>query len=262
MLSRLRGKIFERFGKSYWIADFDDAVAQNGRLEAAAVVQRIEYRGQLGNLDQVGARLEQANAAHAHSAHGEFTVQQLDQRHAPRNDVAPGLLGDRFDAEFLGSQPQHLILYQTHSLVRPIDRIPRVAKEPVAFQTAICKRAHFGKWNHLSLGLGSDEDVSDTAVPYPARGLVTAPQFDGYFLRHRPNCLGHKFLPKRHRPLSYSVAGASTTGFYDRNGIIPPRRQRTACLRSAARFCLPRTKQLMACHPDVRAFLRRPASGP
>ena len=103
------------------------------------MIERFENARELGDFNEMAAGLEQTDAAHEHAADGKFTMEQFDQRHASSDDIAPGFLADRFDAELPGGKLQNFIFDKTHRLVRTIDGIPALAKKPVAFQTAVGK---------------------------------------------------------------------------------------------------------------------------
>src|SRR5687767_4194723 len=150
----------------------------------------------------MAAGLEQTDAAHEHAADGELAMQQFDQRHASSDDIAPGFLADRCDAELLGGELQNFIFDETHRLVRTIDGIPGVVKKPITFQTAVGKSAYLGKGHHLRRRLRRDENFADASLPHRVIGFEAAPQLDRHFFRHGPNSLGHIASLKRHRPLN------------------------------------------------------------
>jgi hypothetical protein len=85
------------------VADTDGAVADDGGLEATAVLQGSEYSCHLGNFLQMAARLKEPETPHEHSAHGKFAIEEIDQRHTSRDYIASAFVGECLGAELGGS---------------------------------------------------------------------------------------------------------------------------------------------------------------
>jgi hypothetical protein len=96
----------------------------------------------------MAARLEEPNATQDDISDGEFAIQQLNQRHAARDNITPTFVAEYFCSKLGCSRLESLLFNDTDRFVRPFGRFPGIAEKPVAFQAPVRKGAHFGHAHH------------------------------------------------------------------------------------------------------------------
>ena len=106
------------------VANTDNTVSQNCRLESTAMIERLEDPGELRDLYQMTARFEETDAAHPDVTDHKLSVQQIDQGNTPSYNVSAGFLRNRFESEFFCGELEHFILDKTHGFIGPGNGVP------------------------------------------------------------------------------------------------------------------------------------------
>src|SRR5690348_3917120 len=115
------------------IANRNHSVAQDCGFQPAAMVQRLENPRELRDLYQMTARLKQTDAAHPDVSDHELSVQQIDQGNTASDNIAASFLRDRFQPELFRGELEHLVFDEAHGFIGPIDGVPGLPKEAIAF---------------------------------------------------------------------------------------------------------------------------------
>src|SRR5262245_20832645 len=121
------------------------------------------------------AGLKEADAAHDHVADGELPIQKLDEWNTAGDNIAPRFVAKHLRAQLGRGLLDSFLFDKTYRFVWPFGRIPRFAKKAVAFQAAVCKRAHFGHTDHRFGRLWSDVQRDNFTLPVGAGDFKTAP---------------------------------------------------------------------------------------
>src|SRR5258705_11374653 len=95
--------------RSNCVADPNDIAGDDLGAQAAAMDQAAQ-RALATEFFQVGARLAKTRAAQRHGADGELPADQMIQRHAARDDIAPRESRVDFDAVFSLQAPDRFDL--------------------------------------------------------------------------------------------------------------------------------------------------------
>ena len=155
--------------------------------------QGTKYSGDFRDLFQMAARLKEPDAAHDHTADGEFAIQEFYKRDTAGDDITPRLIAKRLRAQLGRGRLESLLFDEAYSLVGPVGRFPRFAKKAVTFQAAVRKGADFGASDHWLGWFWSDVKRENLTLPARAWELDAAPQFGRDFPRESLFTLGHEY---------------------------------------------------------------------
>jgi len=133
--------------------------------------QSAEDSRKLGNFLQMAARLEEPKPTHDHAPDSELAMEQIDERHTPGNNIAPGLVGEHLRAKLSRSEFESFFFDEGYGFVRPFGFNPRVAKETVSFQAAVCEGFYLRHGDHRVCGFGCNVKECNLSLPCRSRGF-------------------------------------------------------------------------------------------